>query len=134
MDSGGDRCDVCRMRIKRMGTDGVGRYRYEINGMGSGIGARLALDLFMGIVVERVMRKSVHANNNCTWGPAIANETTLLHLKIYIAASQNLQLLKLYLLKLQESYHQSMPCFQLGKTRCSTSHSSKSGAATNWLK
>ena len=39
MDSGGDRCDICRMRIERMGTDGVGRYGYGINGMGSGIGA-----------------------------------------------------------------------------------------------
>ena len=37
---------------------------------------------FMGTVVKRVVRKSVHANNNYTWGPAIANETTLLHLKI----------------------------------------------------
>ena len=48
--------------------------------MGSGIGARRALDLFMSTVVKGVVRKSDHANNNYTCGPAMANGTVLLHL------------------------------------------------------
>ena len=55
-------------------------YGDGINGMGSGIGAWRALDLFMGTMVKRVVRKSDHANNNYTCGPTRANGTALLHL------------------------------------------------------
>ena len=42
------------------------------------------LDLFMGIVVKRVVRrkKNGHANSNYTCGPVIANGTALLHLML----------------------------------------------------
>lgn len=28
MDNGGDGCGICKMRIKRMGTDDIGRHGY----------------------------------------------------------------------------------------------------------
>ena len=43
-----------------------------VSGMGNGIGAGRAFELFMGTVVKRVVRKSDHANNSYTCGPAIA--------------------------------------------------------------